>query len=102
MPRLKRALTVSLADGWRGDVIDLSAVGLRVQCLLALQPGAEIDGELHLDGGEVVPLKGKVVWATPPDHSNWVLAEVGIELTDVSERYHRALAELFADEGSPP
>lgn len=97
LPRLQKSLVLLLPDGWKGDVVDLSAVGMRVQSLLVLPEGAELEGVLLLPGGEQLPVKGEVVWTLAPDHVNRVPAEMGLELLDVSEAYLKALAGLFAD-----
>jgi|SRR5579871_916049 len=97
-PRLKKALTFLLPDGWRGEVVDLSAAGMRIQSVVVLQPKTEVEGSLVLEDGSTIPLKGMVVWATPPDHRAFVLAEVGIELQSVPDVYLQALTKLFAEE----
>ena len=79
--------------------MDLSATGLRIQCLALLTPQAVIEGTLVIDEQTSIKLKGVVVWTSPPDHQGFVPAEFGLELLDVSEAYLNALAGLFADQG---
>jgi len=97
-PRLKRSLAFLLPDGWRGEVVDMSAAGLRVLSVAVLEPKSEVEGTLVLEDGDRIPLKAKVIWATPPDHKALVLAEMGLELQNVPETYLRALARLFAEQ----
>jgi hypothetical protein len=78
-------------------VVDLSAAGMRIQSVAVLATRSEVEGELVLDDGQRITLKGTVIWSTPPDHRALVLAEVGIELQAVPESYLQALATLFAD-----
>jgi hypothetical protein len=87
-----------LPDGWKGEVVDLSAAGMRIQSVAVLEPRTEVEGKLVLDDGTIIPLKGVVVWSTPPDHRAFVLAEVGLELQAVPEQYLAALTRLFAEE----
>ncbi len=96
-PRLKRSLTFLLPDGWRGEVIDLSAVGLRIRSIAILTPRANLEGKLLLDDGTAIPLKVSVVWTTPPDHARNVLSEIGLKLLDGPDAYRAALADLFAE-----
>lgn len=86
-----------MPDGWRGEVIDLSAVGMRVRSLVLLAPMTVVDGALLLEDGCRIPLQAEVVWSRPPDHTTYVPAEMGLELLAPSEMYLRALAELFAE-----
>lgn len=98
LPRLKRRLTVSVHDGWKGEVVDLSAVGLRIRTVLEIPVGQEVEGALLLDEGMAIPFKARVAWCSPPEHLAQVPAEVGLELTEVSEVYSGLVAELFAQE----
>jgi hypothetical protein len=99
VPRLQQNLTLELPDGWKGDVVDLSAIGMRVQSVLLLPVDTELEGTLVLPDGERLVLKAIVVWATAPDHVAYVPAEMGLELRDIPERYLQAVAHLFADAG---
>lgn len=98
VPRLRRNLTFLLPDGWSGEVVDLSATGMRVRSLAMVLQNAELEGTLVLPSGDELKLKGTVVWATPPDHSIRMLGEFGLQLVDPPPEYHEALAELFASE----
>jgi hypothetical protein len=97
VPRLKTSLTFHLPDGWRGEVIDLSATGLRIRCVAVLEAGLQFDGALELPGGERLKLPVRVVWTRPPDHAGYVPGEVGFELIEPPVEYHQAVARLFAD-----
>ena len=99
VPRLRTSLPFLLPDGWRGEVVDLSATGLRIQCLALLSPQSTIEGTLVIDDEHRIRLKGVVVWTSPPDHQGFVPAEFGLELVEVPEEYLEALARLFADQG---
>ena len=98
VPRLKKSLPFELPDGWAGEVVDLSAVGLKVQSVALLAEGAVVTGTLVLPGGSRLVLSGRVIWCKAPDHARHALAEIGIELVDPPELYLRSLAELFADD----
>lgn len=98
VPRLKKSLAFHLPDGWRGEVVDLSATGLRIQCVAVLEARAEINGELEFPDGASVPLNAVVVWTTANDNAGLLPSEVGLELIDPPPAYHVALAKLFADE----
>ena len=89
---------MKLPDGWKGEVVDLSAVGLRVQSVALLNRGTVLTGTLVLPGGSRLVLNGRVIWSRPPDHANHAPAEIGIELVEPPELYLRSLAELFAEE----
>ncbi len=95
--RLRKSLTFLLPDGWRGEVVDLSATGLRIQSIVVLEKNAVIEGSLVLLDGRQLKLKGKVVWIRPPDHLASVPAEIGLELVDIPEEYLGELSNLFAD-----
>ena len=97
MPRLVTGLTFVLPDGWRGDVVDLSAAGIRVRSLVTLPPLTIVEGTLVLPDGTPVPLRAEVVWSTPPDHALAVPAEMGLELIDAPPEYLAGLAALFAE-----
>ena len=96
-PRHKRALAFLLPDGWRGEVVDLSLVGLKIRSVAVLPSSEHIDGELVLEDGRKIALKCQVVWSTPPDPGGLMFAEAGLELIDVPDEYRRALADIFAE-----
>lgn len=96
LPRLKRNLPFHLPDGWRGEVVDLSATGLRLQSIAVLEKDTLIEGELELGEGERLTLKCEVVWANPPDHAGFVPAEMGLAILNPPPEYIDALARLFA------
>ena len=77
--------------------MDLSAVGMRLRSLVMLNPTTLVEGSLVISESERITLKGEVVWNSPPDHENFVLAEVGVQLLDAPQEYLEALARFFAD-----
>jgi len=90
-------LPFMLPDGWRGEVVDLSVSGMRIQCIVLLEKDTEVTGELVLPGGKTVELTGTVVWSAPPLFSEYVVpGEVGLEFAHVPQEYLSALASLFA------
>ncbi|HLT29963.1 MAG TPA: PilZ domain-containing protein [Myxococcaceae bacterium] len=97
LPRLTRRLTISVHDGWKGEVVDLSAVGLRIRTVLDLPKDSQIEAALQLEGGRTIPIRARVVWVNPAQHLEKVPAELGLELSEVSEDYTRLVAELFAE-----
>jgi hypothetical protein len=98
LPRLRHSLKVVVHDGWRGEVLDLSALGLRVRCVLEMPVGALFEGELLLEDGRTLPLRGEVVWSVAPDHVAGLPGELGVRLNEVPEAYTRLLSSLFAAE----
>jgi hypothetical protein len=96
LPRLPGSLRVHLQDGWSGDVVNLSATGLRIRALLELPVGTPFEGELEAEDGRLIPLKGRVVWSRPADFAYAQPAEAGLLLEDVPQAYGELVAELFA------
>ncbi len=99
VPRLRRHLEFLLPDGWKGEVVDLSLTGMRIQSVVELHRLTSVEGELVLPSGRKLAVRGRVIWSTPPDHLAFIPAELGLELSEVSEEYAAAVAELFASEG---
>lgn len=95
---MRRALTLLLPDGWKGQVVDLSATGMRVRTLAVIPRNTELEGKLILPTGDVVDLRGTVVWSRPPDHARNIPAEFGMQLREVPESYFSALVGFFADQ----
>ncbi|HYX93034.1 MAG TPA: PilZ domain-containing protein [Myxococcaceae bacterium] len=95
---MTRSLTLLLPDGWRGEIVNLSATGLRVRTLAVVPRSTDLDAAIVLPDGEQIAVRGKVVWSTPPDHLRNVAAEFGLELVDVSEKYFSMLVRFFADQ----
>jgi hypothetical protein len=98
VPRLQTSLQFLLPDGWKGEVVDLSANGLRLQCLLMLDKDSEVSGTLVFPDGKRLEIQGTVVWTADPVFEHHVPAELGIELSSVSQEYLDALASLFAED----
>lgn len=86
-----------LPDGWTGEVIDLSATGLRIRSLVRLQRHTEIEATLQLHDGSKIALHGKVIWVAADSKITAGPTEFGLELEDVPREYFTALATLFAD-----
>lgn len=99
VPRLKKQLEFLLPDGWKGEVVDLSLTGMRLQSVVELHRLKQIEGELVLPDERRIPLRGRVVWSTPPDHRAFIPAELGLELLEVPDEYAAAVAEMFASDG---
>ena len=78
-------------------MVDLSATGLRIQCVAILEAETEIKGALELPDGRNIPLSAVVVWTTASENAGLLPSEVGLELIDPPPAYHAALAKLFAD-----
>jgi hypothetical protein len=97
-PRLFKRLTFQLADGLRADVIDMSAIGLRIRCFAPPRPQSILDGVLVMEDGRTIALRGEVIWVDPPEPHGWVPADVGLLLTEVPDDYRRAIVDLFARE----
>jgi hypothetical protein len=85
-----------LADGLRADVIDMSAIGLRIRCFAPPRPQSILDGVLVMEDGRTIALRCEVVWVDPPEPQGWVPVDVGLLLTEVPEDYRRAIIDLFA------
>lgn len=96
-PRLRTTLTVRLPDGWQGEVVDLSAAGMRVRTMAVIPLETVIDVKIE-HGGRLVPARMTVVWAEPPSFDVGELGEIGLELAEVSDTYLQLAAELFAND----
>ena len=98
LPRVHRQLDFELPDGWHGEVVDLSATGLRIQCIAEIPLHTVIEGALKVKGGKTIALKGTVVWSQPAEHRAYVPAEIGLELLDAPDAYLKLVAEIFAED----
>ena len=92
-------MPIALPDGWRGEVVDLSATGLRIRTLAIIPRHTELEGSLELPDGRKVAVKGTVMWFTPPDHARGIAAEMGVQLKDASAEYLALVAAFFAEQG---
>lgn len=97
VPRIKASLTFHLPDGWRGEVLDLSATGLRIRSVAVVPTGLEFEGTLVLQDGNIITLPVRAVWCRAPDLAAVVPGEVGFELIAPPPAYYAAVARLFAD-----
>jgi hypothetical protein len=96
VPRLRASLSFLLPDGWKGEVVDLSATGIRMRSLAVLERETEVAGTLVLPDGRKIALTGMVVWTSPPNYAAYMPAEIGLQLTNVPADYLEAVADLFA------
>ncbi|MFN0063080.1 MAG: PilZ domain-containing protein [Myxococcaceae bacterium] len=96
IPRVRRTLSVWTREGVEGEVVDLSAVGLRVQAIAELAPTGRFEGELLLEDGRRVAVSGIVAWRSPADIPGFTAGEIGVELVEPTEEYLRVVASLFA------
>jgi hypothetical protein len=69
-----------------------------VRTVAVIARNTHLEGTVILPGGEQLPIRGRVVWSTPPDHLRRVPAEFGVELVDVPEKYYTTLVRFFADQ----
>jgi hypothetical protein len=98
VPRLHKSLPFILEDGWRGDVVDLSAAGMRIRSLAQLEAQSTIEGQLILGDGRSIAVRGIVTWTQAATLPGFDRAEMGLQLVDVSDEYLNAVAELFAQD----
>ena len=96
LPRLKQSLKILLPDGWTGEVVDLSASGLKMRSLVLLPVNTELEATLVLPGDKRIALTGRIVWANPPQYEGRAPGEYGMELDHIPQSYFDALADLFA------
>jgi hypothetical protein len=96
VPRLPTTLTIRLPDGWRGEVLDLSANGLRVRTMAMFEIESIVDAVLEYNATKI-PIKATVIWMEAPKFDLGILGEMGLELMQVSPEYLQLVADLFAD-----
>jgi hypothetical protein len=91
-PRWNRRLVFSAEPGFRGDVLDLSAVGLRVRVRGGtVQAGpALLPGQLAFEDGSRVALKVRVARAEVIGEYE----ELGLEIAEADKSFFDALPEL--------
>jgi hypothetical protein len=89
-------LKLLLPDGWTGEVVDVSAIGLRVRSLAVLEVNHELDATLILPDERRLPVRGAVAWVDPPLIEG-TPGEFGLVLSNVSDDYLEALAGFFAE-----
>jgi hypothetical protein len=101
-PRQARRLRFAADDAFAGEVLDISAVGLRVLVVKARQapqPGSKLlSGTLSLEDGSHIRIKVKVARATR-DGGN---VEVGLEIAEADKSFFDALPKLRRDTGETP
>lgn len=95
VPRVIRALTFWIDGGRLGTVVDVSALGLRIECRERMEPGATLSGELRVRQGQVIPLEGEVIWCRRRAKEGYTL---GVALSRPPKAYFDAVAELFAQD----
>jgi len=89
-------LAIRLPDGWRGEVLDLSANGLRVRTMAVFEPELVIEAFIERKGRSIA-VKATVIWIEPPNFDLGQLGEMGLELSDVSPEYLQLVSDLFAE-----
>lgn len=97
VPRLIATLPIRLPDGWRGEVLNLSATGLRVRTMALLAVDSVLDAVVDPEG-RAIGVSATVVWAEPPNFKLGVLGEIGLQLEEPSQAYLELIADLFASE----
>lgn len=98
-PRLFKSMRFQLPDGLRAEVIDMSAVGLRIRCSSPPSAQSVLDGILVMEDGRTIALRCEVIWVDPPEGPGGVVVDVGLLITDVPDDYRRAVVDLFAKAG---
>ena len=95
-PRWARKLRFEADDAFKGDVVDLSAVGMRVRVKKeAVSPGPQLlPGTLTFENGLHVRIKVRVVRVDGP--------EVGLEIAEADRAFYDALPKLRKDSGETP
>ena len=97
VPRLIATLPIRLPDGWRGEVLNLSATGMRVRTMALLPMDSVIEAVLEPEG-RAIPVAGTIVWAEPPNFKLGVLGEIGLQLSEPPQAYLELIADLFASD----
>lgn len=92
-----RSLKLLLPDGWAGEVLDLSATGMRVRSLALFDIDAQVDATLVMPDERRLRVSGRVAWRTAPVFELGTPGEFGLALMDPPAEYVAALATLFAD-----
>jgi hypothetical protein len=101
LPRLRKDLTLQLPDGWLGDVVDVSATGMRVRSGVMLPIGSEFRGTLQWPDHAPFQVGARVVWVKPRE-AGLIPLEMGLEMVEPTPEYLEALAELFSEQEAPP
>ena len=91
-PRWNRRLVFSADDGLKGDVLDLSAVGLRVRVRGGAAKASPrlLQGTLTFEDGSRVRIKVKVARAEVIGEYE----ELGLEIAEADRTFFDALPEL--------
>ena len=100
-PRQARRLRFQADDAFAGDVLDLSAVGLRVQVKpnRAVKPGDKLlSGTLTLENGSTIRIKVRVARSEKQGE----LVELGLEIAEADKSFYDALPKLRRDTGETP
>lgn len=96
-PRWTRKLRFEADDAFKGEVLDLSAVGMRLHLkrATALEPGRRLySGTLTFENGAHVRIKVRVVRASG--------TELGLEVAEADKTFYDALPKLRKDSGETP
>jgi hypothetical protein len=100
-PRWSRSLRFEADDSFKGDVTDLSAVGLKVICgpkVKKVDPGKTLSGTLTFENGAHVRIKVKVARVTRTVEQT----EVGLEIAEADKSFYDALPKIRRDTGEMP
>jgi hypothetical protein len=98
-PRWNRKLTFQADDGFKGEVLDLSAVGMKVSCKKkAPDVGEKLSGTLTFENGAHVRIKVTVVRSKRVGGES----EVGLEISEADKSFYDALPKLRKDTGETP
>jgi hypothetical protein len=100
-PRWTRNLRFQADDSFKGEVIDLSAVGMKVVCgrVKRLEVSDRlVPGTLTLENGAHVRIKVKVARIEKTADRT----EVGLEIAEADKSFYDALPKIRKDTGETP
>ena len=90
---MKHSLSFWFQDGWRGQVTEMAALGMKIECFEKFEIGSPVEGMLLLGGNRSLRLVGHVVWCQERKPRGF---ELGVELDEVPKEYLQILAERFS------
>ena len=100
-PRWDRKLRFAADDGFQAEVLDVSAVGMRVRVTGAkgVEVGAKLwAGMLSFEDGSNVRIKVRVARVTRDQEHT----ELGLEIAEADKAFYDALPKLRHDSGETP
>ncbi|MBK7857344.1 MAG: PilZ domain-containing protein [Archangiaceae bacterium] len=101
-PRWERKLRFVADDAFKGEVLDVSAVGLKVRVPVAAAVEVServLPGTLTFESGSHVRIKVRVARVTPEDHE---LVVLGLEIAEADKGFFDALPRLRRESGPLP